>query len=237
MALIYTKLAEKTTVLAPGEGGGRKLDFDAWTEIRYGLFCSAVSASGSNTDNTSESLVPANLTEHVTFGLKDDDQTTFPGEAGSLFIGIREGDAANVQSSVNTGIGAAGGNWRPVGYHGATEVLGGSIALSMRMGAATASAASAYASYLGVKIVINDLGLSTQTLTFNVAGNPSVAGTDYSETALLTLLQNSFGGAGTTIAWNDGAAARAIPDCLWVRTPLLSNSIRISCIRAVRYAP
>ncbi len=239
MALIYTKLAEKTTVLAPGEGGGRKLDFGAWTEIRYGGFFSAISSSGSNVNNTAESLVPANLTEHVTFGLKDDDQTTFPGEVGSLFIGIREGDLSNVQSTVNSGIGASGGNWRPVGYYGATEVLGSSIAASSRMGAATASAASAYCGFLGVRINISNLGLSTQTLTMRVVGANDVAGTDYSETALLTLLQNQLvdGLTPQTIAWNDGAAARAIPDCLWVRTPLISNSIRISAIRAVRYAP
>lgn len=239
MALIYTKLSEKTTVLAPGEGGGRKLDFGAWTEIRYGGFFSAVSSSGSNTNNTAESLVPANLTEHVTFGLKDDDQTTFPGEAGSLFIGIRDGDAANVQSSVNSGIGASAGQWRPVGYYGTTEVLGSSISTSSRMGAATASAASAYCGFTGVRINIVDLGLSTQSLTVRVTGENDIAGTDYSETALLTKLQNLLidGLTPQSIAWNDGVAARAIPDCLWVRTPLLANSIRISCIRAVRYAP
>lgn len=239
MALIYTKLTDKTTVLAPGEGGGRKLDFGAWTEIRYGIFCSAISAAGSDVDNTTETLVPSNVTEHVTFGLKDDDETTFPGEAGSLFIGIREGDAANVQSTINSGIGASGGAWRPVGYHDTTEVLGSAIPVSNRMGAATASAASAYCGFIGVRINITDLGLSTQSLAMRVVGENNIAGTDYSETALLTKLQNLLvdGLTPQTIAWNDGAAARAIPDCLWVRSPLLSNTFRISAFRAVRYAP
>lgn len=239
MALIYTKLTDKTTVLAPSEGGGRKLDFGAWTEIRFGIFCSAVAATGSNDVNTNESIVPANLTEHVTFGLKDEDPTTFPGEAGSLFIGIREGDASNVQSSAGSGIGASGGEWRPVGYHGTNEVLGSSISIFTRLGAATASAASAYCGFIGVRINITDIGLSTQALVVRVAGESNIAGTDYSETALQTKLQNLLidGLGSETIAWNDGAAARAIPDCLWVRTPLFLNSIRISAIRAVRYAP
>jgi hypothetical protein len=171
--------------------------------------------------------------------LKDDDQTTFPGEAGSLFIGIRDGDVSNVQSSVNSGIGGSGGSWRPVGYHGTTEVLGSDMGGSSRLGAANASASSAYCGFLGVRININNLGLSTQTLTMRQVASSSVAGIDYSETALLTLLQNLLVDAvgSQTIAWNDGAAARAIPDCLWIRTPMFLNSIRISCIRAVRYAP
>lgn len=240
MALIYTKLAtDKTTVLAAGEGGGRKEDLGAWTELRYGVFCSAISISGSNANNTNETLTPANLTEHVTFGLKDDDQTTFPGEAGSLFIGIREGDLANVQSVAGTGIGSSAGSWRPVGYHGTTEVLGADLGGTARLGSATASGASAYCGFLGVRINITDLGLATQTLSMRTAALSDIAGTDYTETALLTNLQNLLIDALTpqTIAWNDGAAARAIPDCLWIRTPLLSNSIRISAIRAVRYAP
>lgn len=236
-ALIYTKLTDKTTVLSPREGACRKFNFgDDWTEMRLGMFCVAVAASGSNVNNIAESMVPPTLTDHVTFGIKDDSQT-YPGQLGSLFLGLRDGDAAFIESNVNTGIGASGGQWRPVGYYGTTEVLGAAGAGSNRMGAATASAASAYNGFIAVKIVINNRGLSSQTVTMSYSTATDVAGTDYSPTALRTLLNNATYTALATIAWNDGAAARAIPDCIWVRTPLFLNSIRISCVRAIRYAP
>ncbi len=239
MALIYTKLTDKTTVLAPREGACRKFNFGTdWTEMRMGAFLVAVAASGSNVDNVAETLVPAGITDHVTFGIKDDSQT-LPGQLGSLFIGIRDGDAANVQSSVLSGIGGSGGNWRTATYVDTTETIGSSVAAGGRLGVATASAASAYNQFFGLRLVINNLGLSTQSVTIYTALTNNVTGTDYSATALRTRLNNDFASGSLigTIAWNTGVVARTIPNCFWIRTPLYLNSLRISCIRAIRYAP
>jgi hypothetical protein len=241
MALIYTKLTDKTTVLAPREGACRKFNFGSdWTEVRLGMFVSAIAATGSNDANVSEVLVPAGITDYVTFGIKDDSQT-YPGQTGSLFIGIRSGDAGNVNSIATTGgIGDSGGTWRPAGYHDTTAILGvaNGGAGTSNMGAANASGATAYCGFIVVKFVIVDLGLSTQSITMSVGTTTSVAGADYSATALRTAINNhSFGASLASIAWNDGAAARAIPDCIWVRSPLYNNALRISCVRAIRYAP
>ncbi len=240
MALIYTKLTDKTLVLAPREGLLRKFNFGTdWTEMRVGIFCTAVAATGSNDDNVAETLNSGILTDHVTFGIKDDSQT-LPGQAGSLFLGVRDSDPDVYSTAPAGGIGQFGGAYRPVGYHGTTEVLGAANSGSgtKNLGAAQASVSSAYCSFTCVKIVISNLGLSTQSATMSLSTAQSVAGTDYSANNLRSMMNAaSFGTPLASIAWNDGVAARAIPDCYWIRAPLYNNTLRISAIRAIRYAP
>jgi hypothetical protein len=239
MALIYTKLTDKTTVLAPREGGCRKLNFgNDWTEIRMGMFASAVAATGSNNDNVNEIVVPAIITDYLTFGLKDDSQT-YPGQAGSLFLGVRSHDATIVQSQgPSSGFVDSAGTWDATGYHDTTRVFNAATTgANGSMGGGTASAASAYANFMAIKIVIIDRGLSTQNVTVYTSFTTPVTGTDYSGPALRTAINNASYATGSNIAWNDGVTARAIPDCVWVRSPLYNNALRISAIRAIRYAP
>ncbi len=236
MALIYTKLTDRTTILAPRQGGGRKFNFgDDWTEVRMGVFASAVAATGSNDDNVNETLVPSGITDYITFGLKDDSQT-YPGQAGSLFIGLRNA-ATNTESfGPATGFGTSGGAWLGVGYHDATLVTGSGSMQTGTLGAAQASLSSGYAAFMALRIVIANRGLSTQTVTCQTAFS-AVSGTDYSASALRTFLNNASYTGGSTLAWNDGVVARDIPASPWVRVPLFNNQLRISCIRAIRYAP
>ncbi len=239
MALIYTKLTDKTTVLAPREGACRKFNFGTdWTEIRVGMFCSAIAATGSNNVNVAETLVPAGITDYITFGIKDDSQT-YPGQVGSTFLGVRSG-TVNVASTPPNGFyGTSAANWLSTGYYGATMVqnatgMGPSTYIG---GGATASAATGYCGFFACKIVITNRGLSSQTVAMSIAHEEIVAGADYSASALRTAINNTAYGTAQSIAWNDGAAARAIPDCFWVRVPLYNNALRLSCIRAIRYAP
>lgn len=237
MALIYTKLTDKTTVLAPREGACRKFNFGTdWTEVRLGGFFTAVAATGSNDDNVNETLAVSSIADRITLGLKDDSQT-YPGQAGSLFIGVRSGESDVKSYGPSSGFGSSSSVFRAVGYYGATEVLAAASPAGGTIGAAAASGATSYAAFMCIKININDRGLSTQNIDVRTSYTSPVTGADYSATALRTALNNaSFGGAGN-FAWNDGAAARAIPDCVWVRVPLFSNQLRISAIRAIRYAP
>ncbi len=237
MALIYTKLTDKTTILAPRQGGGRKFNFgDDWTEVRMGVFASAVAATGSNDDNVNETLVPSGITDYITFGLKDDSQT-YPGMAGSLFIGLRNASTNTDSFGPATGFGTSGGAWLAVGYHDATLVNGGGGTMQTgTLGAARASLASGYAAFMAVKIVISNRGLSSQSVACTTAFS-GISGTDYSASALRTQLNNASYTGSASFAWNDGATARDIPDCPWVRVPLFNNQLRISCIRAIRYAP
>lgn len=240
MALIYTKLTDKTTVLAPREGACRKFNFGTdWTEVRVGMFCSPIAATGSNDVNVVELMVPSGITDYITFGIKDDSQT-YPGQVGSTFLGIRSA-GPNVESGTAgiQGFYGGGASWLTTGYYGATMVQNaGSLGSSPYFGGTVlANAATAYCGFIAIKIVITDRGLSTQSVAVSIAYSNSVAGADYSATALRTAINNTAYGTAESIAWNDGASARVIPDCVWVRVPLYLNALRISAIRAIRYAP
>lgn len=236
MALIYTKLTDKTTVLAPREGACRKFNFgDDWTEVRFGAFLTAVSSSGSNVDNTLETLVPANITDHVYFGLKND-FASYPGQAGSIFLGVRSLDSVHIQSQANSGIGDDSGTCRGLGLHDTTAVNGSDVNQT-RFGSATASGSSAYCQFVAIKIVITNRGLATQSVEVFMTFEDNVAGSDYSATALRTAINNAAYGSMGSFAWNDGVAAREIPDCVWIRSPMYLNAFRVSAIRAIRYAP
>ncbi len=236
MALVYTKVTDKTTILAPRQGGGRKFNFGTdWTEVRMGVFATAIADSGSNADNVNETLVPSGITDYITFGLKDNSQT-YPGMTGSLFIGVRNASTNTESFGPSAGFATSGGSWIGAGYHDTTLVTGSGSMQTGTLGAAQASLTSGYAAFMGLRLVIANRGLSTQTVTCQLAFS-SVSGTDYSATALRTKINNASYTGGSVIAWNDGVSARAIPDCVWVRVPLFSNQLRISAIRAIRYAP
>lgn len=239
MAFIYSKPTEKTLVLAPREGLLRKLNFGTdWTEVRIGMFVSAVSAAGGgNVPNVAETLAHSTIIDFFSFGLKDD-SLSLPGQVGATFLGLVDGNTT-AGSSVGSGIGGAG-VWKAAGYLGTAGVLSTSTSGEglLDMGAAVASGSTAYCGFFVIRIVIANRGLATQTVDVRARATANVAGNDYSAAALRTLINNTtYGSTAHTIAWNDGVSAKAIPDCVWLRSPLYDNALRISAIRAIRYAP
>lgn len=244
MANIYTKLTDKTLILAPREALLRQFNFGTdWTEMRMGFFASGVTDSGDNTPVTVESLAASNASNRMAIGIKDSG-LDLPGYGSSLFLGALTGTASTTASLDGSGPrfycpGSTGNALSAAGYYGTTLVGGTATtdALANDVGLGVASAASAYNGVFLLKFVINNRGLSSQTVTMSTYTTDGVAGTDYSATALRTRLNNETYAGAKTIAWNDGAAARDIPDCIFVRLPLFSNRLRISAIRAIRYAP
>ncbi len=95
--------------------------------------------------------------------------------------------------------------------------------------------AADYCGFFAVKLVITDRGLVTQQVTIGSASTKTISGSDYSTAALRLLINNASYGS-RVIDWNDGAAAYAIPDAFYVRMPFYNNRIRISAMRAIRYA-
>ncbi len=238
MALVYPKLTDETIVLAPRQAAFRQFNIgDDWTEARFGVFVTAIAATGSDDDNVAEVLVPSVTSDRVTFGFKDTSDT-YPGQSGSLFIGVRSGEGTVVSAAAGGGIGGPSGSFVAVGYNGTSEILGAGAGIG-RIGTAVASGATSYCDFFAIRLVINNRGLSTQTITIYGKEQANVAGADYSANALRTLINNSFASVGAldTIPWNDGVSARAIPDCVWIRSPLFDNALRISCARVIRYAP
>ncbi len=240
MALIYTKLTDKTTVLAPRQGAGRKFDFDDnWTEIRMGMFFTGVAASGSNVANIDETVALTTYLDRITFGIKNSDTEDIPGAAGAKFLGATTRTGLTSDSAAAFAFrSGGGGSLCGAGYNGAT-LIGGTVAedLGFPMRFSSASSASGYNGFFALKFVITNRGLATQSIGISCTSNPTIAGTDYSANALRTEMNNATYSAAATISWNNGATAYDIPDAYWVRTPFYNNTIRISAIRAIRYAP
>lgn len=239
MPIIYTKGSKKTSILAAGQAGGRQFNFgDDWTEVRVGMFISAIADTGPNDEVVAETLNVSTVADYFSFGIKNLG-STIPGEAGSLFVGIRNGISPSVAVAPTGGMGDNNGSWRATGWDGVTEINSAAPVNADRWGPVAASPGTDYAQFFAVRMVVNDLGLSTQNIDISLAStNPT--GIGYTRTDLRTYLNNFstyLQGLPMNLAWNTGAAARDIPDCYFVRAPLFLNRARIACIRAIRYAP
>ncbi len=246
MSSIYQKtVSDKTNILAPREYFIRPFDFQNWTEARFGILWSAVASSGDNVTVAPETVALSTAADLISFGLKDSATSALPGQAGSIFLGATNALGA---SALTFGAGAAGANFASnlgnpavlaaTGYNGVTKFGGtGSEGIDGIQCPSNTAVASGYCGFYALKFVINNRGLSTQTVTITGSTQSTVSGTDYSASALRILLNNATYTNGGTIAWNTGAAARDIPDSFWIRAPFYSNRMRISCMMGVRYLP
>lgn len=239
MALIYQKtVGDKTLILAPREFILRPFDFQLWTEMRFGIYFTAVTSAGDDTSGTTESVSVSTAADLIAFGLKDSASNDLPGFGAALFLGAvtRNAEASKLTtlsgfSSTSSLILCA------AGYH-ETTLVGGTVSQSIeQMGLPAASGSTGYNGFYCLKFVITNRGLSSQAVAISSVTTTPIAGTDYSAQALRLLMNNASFGSASTIAWNDGAVARTIPDAIYIRMPFYSNRIRISAMRAIRYAP
>lgn len=209
-----------------------------------GILYGAVAASGDNTAASSESVTISTVADIIAFGIKDSATSALPGQTGSLFLGVTSANGT-VSNTFGTGTGFSSNQGNPMtlsatGYAGVTKIGGTNSESTAGMDYPTdTSVSSSYNGFFALKFVINNLGLSSQTVTISNAHSTPVSGTDYSAGALRTLINNGTYTNARTIAWNDGAAARDIPDACWIRMPFYSNRIRLSqpAPMLVRYAP
>lgn len=246
--IAYQKtVTDKTIILSPREALIRPFDFgDDWTEMRFGFFVGGVTAAGDNTGiSSSEFLTLSTFADRLTIGLKDNTDD-LPGVAGTNFVGFGS-DATHEAADQRMGIYGASPGPYACRLHGlmsiGTSFTSRSLVSGLASGlnypaSASLTGSSGYNGFWAAKFVIADRGLATQTIAVSGSTTQNVAGTDYSESALRTLLNNStYTSAGTAFDWFDGVpAARAIPNCIWIRNPYFSNRIRLSCMRAIRYA-
>lgn len=245
MATIYQKtVSDKTCILAPREFILRPFDFgDDWTEMRLGAYISGVTSGADDTTSVAETVSISTAADRIFFGIKDSATNDLPGFGDALFLGVttETGNGSNITigppNSFRTAV-ISGGNLAAVGYHD-TTIVGGSSGQTTNeiMLFPAASGSSAYCGFFVVKFVISNRGTSSQSFAISVEATTTISGTDYSASALRLLINNATFNTPVTIAWNDGAVARDIPDAIFIRMPFYNNRIRLSCIRAIRYAP
>lgn len=235
--LPYEKEGVPTAVLAVREFQRATLTAKLgsnWTEARIGMFFSGVDAHEENTPPPMETMAVADVSDYVFFGLKDANSYFLPGEAGGTFVGIR---STGTTSRVGADYFAdSNEECSAVAYAGTTLIDGGVIENgSLRF--PDPEPATGYSGFYSVKFVVNSRGLSSQSVSISVARSGDVSGADYGKAALYQAINNSSYGAAKTVAWNTGAAARALPDASWVRIPFYNSRIRIQEIMAVKISP
>lgn len=241
MATIYQKtVTDKTCILSPREYILRPFDFDAWTQMRFGMYFSVVAASGDNTNAASETVALSTAADRVTFGIKDSATSDLPGFGTALFLGSTSySTGAALAAGGQVDIQTTASELAATGYH-ETTLVGGAVGQSLGNhieAPASASGVSSYCGFYALKFVITNLGLSSQSVAISAAKSTTISGTDYSASALQIDMNNATYGTPVATAWNDGAVARTVPDAIFIRLPFYSNRIRLSAIRAIRYAP
>lgn len=247
MGEIFQKVAlDRAFILDPREFFTRQLDFEDWTELRMGMFFSLVKSGVGNENVIAEQESVTNITNEdiITIGLKNSDNDNLPGFSGALFLGVTnhyDGVSELTRDFAFTNVcwAASQSGFLTVAGRYDTTLIGAtpSEAVNNLECGITVANSTAYCGFFAIKFVILNRGLSTQSVKMSTAKLGAVSGADYTPSALRTLINNSTYGTERTIAWNDGAAARVIPDSFWIRLPFYNNRLRLSCIRAIRYAP
>lgn len=238
MATIYQKtVSDKTCILAPREFILRPFDFGSWTEMRFGCYFSGVAASGDNTNSAAETVALSSYSDRITFGIKDSATNDLPGYGDALFLGGVTETAGSSYCSGSAFQTLAATRLAAAGFHETTLVNGSSTLGDALQYPASASGATGYCGFFAMKFVITGLGTSAQAVAISLVATTPIAGATYTAAALQLLLNNATYGSPVTVAWNDGAAARTIPDAIFIRLPFYNNRIRLSAIFASRYAP
>lgn len=211
-----------------------------WTEARVGMYFTGVDAQDVNGAPEDEMLVVSDVSDYLTFGLKDSNSYYLPGEAGGLFVGVRStGTTSKADAPILGGNGYfadSNEECSVVGYAGATLIDGGVVA-NGAMQFPDPEPDTGFNGFYCLRFVVNNRGTATQSVSVSVARTARVAGIDYGKAALYQAINSSSFGAAKTVAWNNGASARALPDASWVRIPFYNARIRIQALMALKVSP
>lgn len=249
MALITPKESEGAQFCAAREFTLAPMGFDDdWTEIRCGFFVSGCDANLEDVANdTDETRTVTNVSDLITVGIKNSDSLDLPGEAGSLFIGLKnassfgsdQGKFTNPDPLVSSSRGAAG-NWlgflRVAAFNGVTEInsdILGESAIAFPL----ITPESGYCGFYCVRFVISDRGGASQSVAVSVDSNSKISGSDYSPPALRALINQASFGTAPSVAWTEGGVALDIPDAFYIRLPFFKNRLMLAALMAVQYQP
>jgi hypothetical protein len=205
-----------------------------WTEVRLAMMFTMVPTGNFSSYAPAETIGPltnpsATYLDWFCWGLKDT-SSNLPGAAGSQFIGLGWGSggvaialASNLSGNGNIG---SGGAQIYIAQNGATNVATSTDAgfvLSFPQYSPTA-----YCFTNGLRFVVNNAGLSTQTVTASYYANIASLAGDYSVAKLRTDTFNTSYSGSKTLTWNSGGVALALPCCWYLRMPFNLSRARIS---------
>lgn len=240
MATIYSHNAnDKVLILDPREAFQRKLDLGSWNEIRIGMFYNTVGLNTPTSSYLDETVVQNTRSDIIAVGLKDSATSILPGFSGSYYIGMALTGSHNIIAQ-NTSYYDTSGDpkFNGGGFYG-TSSYWGAQSLSY-LGYPTnggGNNATDYCFYYVLKMVLNNSGSASQTISMYASNSSYASGTTYYSVPILNQqINNATFGTVSTVAWNDGASALPIPDSLWIRTPFYFNRLRISSLSVIKYS-
>jgi hypothetical protein len=205
----------------------------SWNEVRLGILYTWVPSVSSDAACSTEAITAASCLDWFTLGLKDDSDTA-PGRAGSTFIGFCfPGTTATYTVTVNSNASGTA-NLQTSSNHSYVASINGTSLLSTDNIDATLTiqypifSTGNVCAFLALKLVVNNAGLSNQTVTPSVNTTTGPA-TDLSVNNIRSLLFSSTYTAFSALTWNSGGVALALPSDFYVRAPFNNNRIRLSC--------
>lgn len=243
MAIIYSKTdtqlgTKNALILGVREAMFRPFNFGAWTEMRVGIFISFTGLAGSNVVPLGETVNHASYLDFSGFGLING-STTLPGQAiGTQFIGQGCGAKAGGSASLNSG------PWiLQNGSGGADNVsaidttfINGASGLAYIGGVTTPVNPATYAGFNGLRFVVQNPGLSTQTIQCYGSVTADYGG-PYTLSNLRSML-NLFAGqnTGSNLVWNQAGAALPLPNYFFFRSSLLNSQVRLHAYECLKIA-
>lgn len=236
--LTYEKNGEITAVLSPREfflGKASLSLLSGWVECRIGMFFSVVDDQFENAACPSEDVAVSGVNDYVFFGLKDSSPLTLPGEAGSLFLGVRSTGTTTrvVPASTSAGyVADSAVSVSAVGYNGVTLSNGGAMTDAAILFPDPAPIAG-FNGFYCLRLMVSNAGSSTQSVGISISRSGSVAGDDYSVAALRQTILNALFSPGNSVPWNNGVVATQLPDSVWARFPFYNARLRVHSIMQI----
>lgn len=213
----------------------RAFDLSLWSEIRLGIFFGGVTSGDENTQAVAEVVPQVTAADRICFGIKNSSTLDLPGLTGGRFLGVSNQTGQQSQCNINEFYSNT-----PVGFNGValydTTILGSGGVILPGLNFPTVTGSSTYCGAFVVQLVLHDRGLSSQNVDVNAYTDSSIAGTDYSVSALRTVMNGASFGSPSNVAWNDGSVAYDLPDAFFLRLPFYNNRIRVSAMRIQRYS-
>jgi hypothetical protein len=220
--------SDKTLLPAPRQGYRRRSNIGSnWTDVRLGIFFTVVPSGNDDAACVTETVVDNGFPDWFTFGLKDSSASA-PYTAGTRFVGIRQWQNFRITTDNSAGAGEmihSGLLSVATAGSGAAELALFGFSMNPRFPQYSAGTVNGF---WGLKMVVNNAGLSSQSIRLhtNMTGTTAIA--DVSKTNLRTNLLGSFTDCGGDVAFNESGAALTLPDTLWIRLPTFNNRIRIT---------
>ena len=247
MATVYEKIVgDKTVILDPREAAIRipLASANQWTELRIAVALSLTSTSASNAAYPSESFVASTVYDRHAFGLKNSDTDDLPGVAGTSFWGVitPNGIANTLTHTTGVFVSDTAPQTRFGVLDGVTVIdseVDNSGDNSYFPNSTETQAATLFAAFWGMRIVITNRGAATQTVQFAFSDDSHNNKTDCSETALRTFLTAlpGFSTLCPAMTANSGGVALDVPDAFFFRFPMLSSRVRLHNVMVMQAVP